>query len=134
MTEYDILVAGRNASVVEYLAKTISHLANNPVEKVFTLGGLLDTETQPFLIFLSSELVQIRDEDQQSLVFELIIRSLPNANLIVFGEDSISMNLAYVSMGARDFLTNEMLTSPRIEKYLKKRLRSDWTLRPLFAN
>ena len=120
--------------MVEYLAKTISHLANNPVEKVFTLGGLLDTETQPFLIFLSSELVQIRDEDQQSLVFELIIRSLPNANLIVFGEDSISMNLAYVSMGARDFLTNEMLTSPRIEKYLKKRLRSDWTLRPLFAN
>jgi hypothetical protein len=61
-------------------------------------------------------------------------QKFPSAGIVVFGDDDLQNNLAYVTNGARDYVTRTMLVLPQVEMYLKKRMTSDWLVRQICAN
>ncbi|NNE54983.1 MAG: hypothetical protein HKN32_03105 [Flavobacteriales bacterium] len=131
--ELSILIAGQNASFVDYLARKVAAHTDNKIEKAFTLDEAFGLPTNPIIIFMSYELV-LGDEFPEAWGLRAVMQRYPQANVVVYGDDSIANNLRYVSLGARDFITNEMLAMPHLDAYMKKRLMSDWTMLPVFSN
>lgn len=131
---FNILILGSNASLVNFIAAKVRKLSDNPIMIANSIPEVLNLNETPYLIFLSAELVESNPMIPDLTGMRVLRQKFPGAGIVVFGDDDLQNNLNYVTGGARDYVTRTMLVLPQIENYLKKRMASDWAVRPIHAN
>lgn len=131
---FNILIVGSNASLVNYMATKVRKFSDNPITIANSIPEVLTLKDTPYLIFLTAELVETNPMMPDITGMAVLKQKFPAASIVVFGDDDLQNNLAYVTNGARDYVTRTMLVLPHIEKFLKKRMTSDWATHQIFAN